>query len=324
MMNKHTSFHRRQLVAAGAVAAVLLATAALAAWYAGASPASQAADSPKPDAPPKENKEGQPKKPRVLVIVAHADDMEYDMGGFVAQLVDEGHEVYRVAVTDSARGTFDRSMTIEKMKKIGEDEAEAAGKVLGLKGNIFLGFPDGMIGPHEDAIAEKLMQVIRRLKPGIVILFDPWATQDDHPDHAVAARAARWASEFAVFPLMHPEQLKEQGVEPHWVAERYYFSKKPLAEAKHVVDVTKYLDKRIESLLKYESQMRLAYDGFITYQKTIGVPRAKWPKQVSEDNYQKVLAATIRRDANLVARQYQAKCEYAEVYRYVKNEPRYP
>jgi hypothetical protein len=39
------------------------------------------------------------------------------MGGFVAHLVDEGHEVYRVAVTDSARGTFDRRMTIAKMKE---------------------------------------------------------------------------------------------------------------------------------------------------------------------------------------------------------------
>jgi LmbE family N-acetylglucosaminyl deacetylase len=73
MINKHTSFDRRHPAAAVAVAAVLVATAALTAWYAGASPASHAADNPELDAPPKE---GQAKKPRVLVIVAHADDME--------------------------------------------------------------------------------------------------------------------------------------------------------------------------------------------------------------------------------------------------------
>ncbi|MCI0460126.1 MAG: PIG-L family deacetylase, partial [Gemmataceae bacterium] len=211
MSNKGCNRNRRTLMGAITVVMTLLVVALVTASYQGAGQRGQAAEGQKADAQPKENEKGKPKKPRVLVIVAHADDMEYDMGGFVAQLVDEGHEVYRVAVTDSARGTFDRSMTIEKMKKIGEDEAEAAGKVLGLKGNLFLGFPDSFIQPHEFAIAEKLMQVIRRLKPGIVILFDPWATQDDHPDHAVVARAAYWASEFAPFPLFHPDQLKEEG-----------------------------------------------------------------------------------------------------------------
>ena len=81
---------------------------------------------------------------RILVIVAHGDDMEYNIGGTVAKWVAEGHEVFRAAVTDSARGSFEAGMTVEKLAKIGVDEAEAAARVLGLKGNFFLGFPDGM------------------------------------------------------------------------------------------------------------------------------------------------------------------------------------
>ncbi|MCI0621561.1 MAG: PIG-L family deacetylase, partial [Acidobacteria bacterium] len=107
---------------------------------------------------------------RILVVVAHADDMEYNIGGSVAKWVAEGHEVFRAAVTDSARGSFEAGMTVEKLAKIGVDEAEAAAKVLGLKGNFFLGFPDGMTKlADEAAVREKLMRLIRRRKANVVV-----------------------------------------------------------------------------------------------------------------------------------------------------------
>lgn len=259
----------------------------------------------------------------VLVVAAHADDLEYNIGGTVARFVAEGHDVYRAAVTDSCRGTFDPEMTVERMAEIGIAEAEAAGQVLGLRDNFFLGFPDSMLTDvHAAEIRERLMRIVRRLKVDVLVTWDPWASRDDHPDHVVAGRCARWATEFAPFPLMHPHHFLEQGVEPHWVTERYYFAKNPLPEADRVVDISDYVEIKIAALLKYESQMRLAYDGYVAYQRSLGVPRAGWPKPVTADNYRLLMAEAIRREAKESGEPF--GIPYAEVFRYVKNEPRYP
>jgi LmbE family N-acetylglucosaminyl deacetylase len=258
-----------------------------------------------------------------LVVVAHADDLEYNVGGTIARFVAEGYDVYRAAVTDSARGTFDRDITVEKMVEIGIAEAKAAGRVLGLKGDFFLGFPDGMLTDvHVAAIREQLMRIVRQLQVDVLFTWDPWASRDDHPDHVVAGRCARWATEFATFPLVHPEHFAKGGVEPRWVTERYYFAKHPLPEADHVVDISEHLEAKIESLLKYESQMRLAYDGYVAYQRMIGVPPEEWPKPVSPDNYRRLMAEAIRREAKEFGQPH--GIPYAEVFRYVRNEPRYP
>lgn len=258
-----------------------------------------------------------------LVVVAHADDLEYNIGGTIAKFAAEGHDVYRVAVTDSARGTFDPEMTVGRMTGIGIAEAEAAGQVLGLKGNFFLGFPDSLLTDvHAAAIRERLMHIVRRLGVDVLFTWDPWASRDDHPDHVVAGRCARWATEFAPFPLMHPEHFAEAGVEPHWVTERYYFAKYPRPEANHAVDIGEAVESKIEALLKYESQMRLAYDGYVAYQRSMDVPREEWPKPVSSDNYRQLMAEAIRREAREFGKPH--GIPYAEIFRYVKNEPRYP
>lgn len=259
----------------------------------------------------------------ILVVVAHADDLEYNIGGTIAKFVNEGHDVYRAAVTDSARGTLDPAMTIDKMTEIGIAEAEAAGQVLGLKDNFFLGFPDGMLTDiYAAEIRERLMQIVRRLKVDVLFTWDPWASRDDHPDHVVAGRCARWATEFSPFPLVQPEHFAETGGEPHWVTERFYFAKNPLPEADYVVDISDYLEIKTEALLKYESQMRLAYDGYVTYQRTKGVPPDRWPKPVSADNYRQLMAEAIRHEAKVFGEPHGVR--YAEIFRYVKNEPRYP
>ncbi|HEX2523107.1 MAG TPA: hypothetical protein VHP35_13370, partial [Terriglobia bacterium] len=68
--------------------------------------------------------------------------------------------------------------------------------------------------------------------------------------------------------------------------------------------------------------MRLAYDGYVAYQRTIEVPREQWSKQVSDDNYRKLMGEAIRREAAECGKPYNVR--FAEVFRYVRNEPRYP
>jgi LmbE family N-acetylglucosaminyl deacetylase len=55
---------------------------------------------------------------RVLVIVAHADDMEFTSGGTIAKMASLGYEVREVIATNNERGTLNPGWT-------GEDAAEA-------------------------------------------------------------------------------------------------------------------------------------------------------------------------------------------------------
>jgi len=44
---------------------------------------------------------------RVLVIVAHADDMEFMAGGTIAKMAGLGYEIREVIATNNERGTLD-------------------------------------------------------------------------------------------------------------------------------------------------------------------------------------------------------------------------
>ena len=115
---------------------------------------------------------------------------------------------------------------------------------------------DGMLVPDLD-LRRELVRVIRRLKPDIIISQDPtsWFVAREyinHPDH----RAAGQAVLEAVFPAgrnhrMFPELL-EEGLEPHRVDEVYVASS---TDSDTWIDITDYMDLKIEALRAHASQM---------------------------------------------------------------------
>ncbi len=106
-------------------------------------------------------------KKTVLVIVAHADDMEFFCGGTVAKMVEKGFDVYQLITTNNEKGTH----TLQKEELIAqsrEKEAKGAAKFLGLKEVFFLEYPDGELATYPRMeIMEKYMRHIRKLKPDI-------------------------------------------------------------------------------------------------------------------------------------------------------------
>jgi LmbE family N-acetylglucosaminyl deacetylase len=89
-----------------------------------------------------------------------------------------------------------------------------------------------------------------------VFTWDPWAPYEGHPDHRAVAWAAMEACSFAHFPLYYPEQLQD-GVQPFYVPEAWYFAKNP-NDVNKFVDVSGTpLQKKIDALCCYDSQMVL-------------------------------------------------------------------
>ncbi len=138
-------------------------------------------------------------KRRLLCVHAHPDDESLWTGGLVARAVDQGDHVDLITCT-WAEGTGRH------------DELLAAGKALGLSRQpIMLGYADHRVPESApgsprfctarfDYTVRHLVAHIRRLRPDIIVTYDPIGIYG-HPDHVHAHRLAVAAAEAAALPL---------------------------------------------------------------------------------------------------------------------------
>ena len=144
-----------------------------------------------------------------LAIYAHPDDPDVSCGGTLAVWASRGCEVHTLICTDGGKGTADPSLDPRRLVAIRADEAAAAGGVLGLTGQAFLGAADGEL--EDDAwFRESLVAAVRRIRPDVVLCPDPTAVffgQDyfNHRDHRVTGFAVLDAvAPAAAMPLYYP------------------------------------------------------------------------------------------------------------------------
>lgn len=193
---------------------------------------------------------------RVAVIMAHPDDPDFVCGGTCARWAAEGHHITFVLITNGDKGSDDRTIPSDELIRIREAEQRAAAAILGVKECVFMRREDGMLVPDLE-LRRELVRVIRQLKPDVVICPDPtsWFVAREyinHPDHRAAGQAALEA----IFPAarnhrVFPELLAE-GLEPHRVEEVYVSTSH---SADTWIDITDYIDIKIEALRAHVSQM---------------------------------------------------------------------
>ena len=194
---------------------------------------------------------------RGMVIMAHPDDAEWTCSATVAKWCAEGWEVVYVLCTDGSKGSDDPEMTSEQLVKIREEEQREAGRVLGLKDVVFLGYPDSHLEPTME-LRKDLAREIRRHRPDVVITENPVRGVNDHvyvghPDHLAAGEATL----SAVFPtardrLTFPELLDE-GLEPHKVKEIWIAGGGEGSDM--FVDVADHMATAIKALKAHRSQV---------------------------------------------------------------------
>lgn len=192
--------------------------------------------------------EGTPHKGKVLLAVqAHADDIPLMCPGVVAKLIKEGYTGYLVRATNDDMGDAPGLGTSGSVGEIvlgnERDNAEAA-KVLGCKKVFDLNYPNHRMGdtPLNELIC-RLIFIIRLVKADTVVSWDPWAHDEENPDHLQTARGVEAACWMAGRQHDYPEQL-EAGLEVHAVNERYYYARRP--EVTRVVDVSGVVEQMID------------------------------------------------------------------------------
>ena len=243
----------------------------------------------------------------VLIVVAHADDMEFMAAGTVARMVREkGYNVYEYILTDNARGSY--RLKGKKLTETSAKEAVAAGEILGLKEVRFERYTDGDLNEvHPNVLREKVMRFIREVRADIVMSWDPFAPYEEHPDHRMAAMAALEAASFSGNPRFYPEHSDR----PYPVTEAYWFAKSPM-NAGCVVDITGTMDIKLKALLAHDCQMCFTIDSMVQEAKALG---ADVPLLAdTEITYQQLIEMGVRRWCAKAGESIGA--EYAERFRY--------
>ncbi len=192
---------------------------------------------------------------RVLVVVAHPDDIDFGTAGSVASWTDAGIEVTYCLVTRGEAGGDDRTMARAEMAALREAEQTAAAKQVGVTDLRFLGYPDGRVEYTLD-LRRDISRVIRDVRPQRVVSMSPERSWErvygNHPDHLHTAEATL----AAVYPdsrnpFAHPELLDE-GHEPWTVAQLWIQTR---GQGNVYVDVTDVYDRKLAALLSHESQI---------------------------------------------------------------------
>jgi LmbE family N-acetylglucosaminyl deacetylase len=169
-------------------------------------------------------------RPTLLAILAHPDDESFGMGGTLATYSRRGVKVHLVCATRGEAGEVSQEY-LEGFGSIAEKreaELRCAAGILGLDEVHFLDYRDsGMTGSpdnqHPQALAAapiekvtaELVPYIRRLKPQVVVTFDPIGGYR-HPDHIAIHLAATRAFSLAADPNFESE------FPPHQAEKLYY------------------------------------------------------------------------------------------------------
>jgi LmbE family N-acetylglucosaminyl deacetylase len=254
------------------------------------------------------------KSKNILVVSAHADDMEFMCAGTVAKMISKGHEAYLIIATNNEKGSFTipKEILVERSR---EHEAKKAAEFLGIKDVVFFNYKDGELGDVPvNVLREKIMKYARKIKADVLMTWDPFAPFESHPDHRQVSIAALEAGRFAHFPLFHPEH-KEQGILPHYVWEYYFFAKHPVHINK-IVDISGFIENKVTALLMHKSQMELTVDDIIVCLKAAGInpEHAGIPEKPEPEMIDSIISMRIREHAAKIGEK--ANFQYAEEFRY--------
>jgi LmbE family N-acetylglucosaminyl deacetylase len=159
----------------------------------------------------------------------------------------------------------------------------------------------------------RLIFLIRLLKVDTVVCWDPWAHDEENPDHYMVARAVEAACWMAGRAHDYPEQFAA-GLQPKTVADKYYFARRP--EITRAVDITRQIEKKVSANAANTAKGPAGHLGS-RLRRELGQQNRRLPLLGDDDtaadrNYIKEFGMARSRE---LGRQYGV--EYAEVFHYV-------
>ena len=184
---------------------------------------------------------------RALCIQPHPDDNEIGMGGTVAALAARGCEIHYLTVTNGDLGQAVGPANPAALAAARRQETKAAGRALGASAFHFFEEADGSL-KDIPALAGRIAELVRTLRPDVLFCPDPWALYEAHQDHVVTGKAA--AQAFISSALAgYPRGTGTQPWQPSAIA--FYFTQNPNT----VVDVTDTFEQKFAAMAMHRTQL---------------------------------------------------------------------
>ncbi|WP_250432405.1 bacillithiol biosynthesis deacetylase BshB1 [Hanstruepera flava] len=180
----------------------------------------------------------------ILAFGAHPDDVELGCGAVLAKEVARGK---KVGIIDLTRGELGTRGTAETR----DEESQDAARILGVAMRTNMEFADGFfINDKEHQI--ELIKMIRKYKPEIVICN---AIEDRHIDHGKGSSLVSDACFLSGLLKIDTKCEDYDGYQDPWRPKAvYHYIQWKNLEPDVVVDVTGYLDTKMEAVLAYKTQ----------------------------------------------------------------------
>ena len=175
----------------------------------------------------------------ILAIFAHPDDMELTVGGTLLKMKSLGYKTGALDVTQGEMGTRG---TVEGRA----EEAVEAAKILKLDVRENLGLPDGHVFADDES-RTKLVRVLRRLKPKVILTHQDG---DPHPDHNHIVQLVRESARLASM-RKYDEDFGQERTNVPMVAHNT-FSRNVIPS--FIVDISEFLEEKMNAIKAHRSQ----------------------------------------------------------------------
>ena len=188
----------------------------------------------------------------ILVVGPHPDDQELGMGGTIAKLAEQGHDVLLLDVTDGEPTPYGDPATRAK------EAAAAAAALSPANGTpvrrLLLGLPNREV-MHTIENRHLMAGAIRAHQTDII--FTPYF-QDAHPDHRAVTRVvedARFDAKLTKIDM--PGDDGQPPCYPKWLFYYYATHLRWVADPNFLIDITGYVERKRESIIAYHTQFVL-------------------------------------------------------------------
>ncbi len=175
----------------------------------------------------------------ILAVFAHPDDMELTVGGTLLRMKSLG---YTTGALDVTKGEMGTRGTPEGRA----DEAAEAARILKIDVRENLGLPDGHVFADDES-RTKLVRVLRRLKPKVVLTHQDG---DPHPDHNHIVQLVRESARLASMRKYDEDSGQERIAVP--MVAHSVFSRR--AVPTFIVDISEFLETKMEAIKAHHSQ----------------------------------------------------------------------
>ena len=178
----------------------------------------------------------------ILAFGAHPDDVELGCSGTIAKEVSLGK---KVGIIDLTRGELGTRGSVE----IRNSESAKASEILGVSVRENLNMRDGFF-INDEAHQLKIIQMLRKYRPEIVLCN---AITDRHIDHGKGSKLVSDACFLSGLRQIKTE-LNGEAQEAWRPKVVYHYIQWQNIEPDFVVDISEFIDKKMESVLAYGSQ----------------------------------------------------------------------